>query len=153
MGLYQAGGQSLAGFCRDPILGAVVFNLFINYLDAGLEGVLIKFVDDTKLGGAVDTVKAREALQRGLDRLESWAITNRMKFNTGKCQILHLGHSNPECTGRLGNKRLENRPVERNLGVLVNSKSNMSQKCALAAKKASHVLGCTKHCIAASQGR
>ncbi|GAB0179064.1 hypothetical protein GRJ2_000371700 [Grus japonensis] len=88
----------------------------------GLEGVVSKFVDDTKLGGAVDSVEGGEALQRDLDRLENWAITNRMRFNRGKCQILHLGRDNPGYTYILGDETLETSHAERNLGVLVASK-------------------------------
>ena len=150
---YTGLATSLWWVPQGSILGPVLFHLFVNDLDAGLEGILIKFADDTKLGGAVGTLEGREDLQRDMDRLESWAITSCMNFNKSKRQILHLWHSNPGCTYRLGNERLESSSAERGMGVLVDGELNMSQECALAAKRANHVLGCIKHCIVASCGR
>lgn len=62
MGLHQAGGQSLVGFHFRAS------SLFINGLNAGLEGML--FADDTTLGGAVDSAEDRKTLQRDLHKLE-----------------------------------------------------------------------------------
>ncbi|KAJ7405462.1 hypothetical protein BTVI_69081 [Pitangus sulphuratus] len=90
------------------ILGAVLFNNFINDLDTGKEGILSKLADDKKMGGAVDSdLKGRKALQRDLDKVEDWAITNCMMFNKGKCRILHLGWGNHGFMYRLENEMLE----------------------------------------------
>ena len=47
MRLHQTGGQSLVRFPRPPFLGPVLFKVFINDLDKGLEGILRNFVDNT----------------------------------------------------------------------------------------------------------
>lgn len=51
-----------SGVLQGSIFVPVLFNAFINNFDAGLKYIHNKFAEDTKLGGAIDSLEDREIL-------------------------------------------------------------------------------------------
>lgn len=90
---------------QGSILGPVLFNVCINDLNKRIKGILNEFTDNTKLGGIVDLLEGRKALQRDMDQ---WAKVSGM-FSMAKCQVLSLDHNNLLQAGG----RMESCPAEK----------------------------------------
>jgi len=107
-------------------IGTTLFNIFVSEMDSGIECIPSNFASDTKLCRAVNTLEGRNAIQRDPDRLKRCPCVSFVKFNKANCKVLHVGRGNPKHKYRLGGEWIESSPEEKDLGVLVDEKLNIT---------------------------
>ena len=64
-----------------------------------------------------------------------------MKFNVGKCKVLHLGRRNPRYEYNMGDLTLETATEEKDLGVIIDEKLKFDKHTEAQVNKANKVLG------------
>lgn len=57
-----------------------IFNISMNDLGERVQGMPIKFADDTELGGMVNTLGDRNKIQNDFNRLKDWPEINRINL-------------------------------------------------------------------------
>lgn len=72
--------KEMTGALPQGLLCPVLFNVYINDLDEGMERMFIKSAHDSKHRGIANTFYDRIRIQNDLNRLEKWANTNKMSF-------------------------------------------------------------------------
>ena len=119
-----------SGVPQESVLGPLLFLSFINDLDDGISGIILKFVDDTKLMGKVGRVDETEILRGDLKKLGAWSKEWQMVFNADKCEVLHFGHNNGQVHYVMDGNILESDEEERDLGVIIQRNLKVDKQCA-----------------------
>ena len=105
---------------QGSVLGAILFNIFIDDIDqAGLLALIRKFADDTKLGMLVNSEEDAKLMQQVIDDLCRWAERWAMSFNEKKCKIMHFGRDNIQYKYSMNGMQLEEVEEEKDLGVWI----------------------------------
>ncbi|CAM5143004.1 unnamed protein product [Natator depressus] len=140
-GKFSEWSEVTSGVPQGSVVGPILFNLFINDLEKGVNSEVAKFADDTKLLKIVKTKADCEELQKDLTKLSDWATKWQMKFNVDECKVMHTGKNDPHYTYNMMGANLATTNQERELGVIVDSSLKMSTQCTAAVKKVNRMLG------------
>ena len=78
----------LSGVPQGSVLGPILFLIYINDLEEGVTGNILKFADDTRLFRKVKEIGDKKKLQDDIDKLVKWSEKWQMLFNVSEqCRI------------------------------------------------------------------
>ena len=92
----------LSGVPEGSVLGPILFLGYINDLEEGVTGKILKFADDTKLFRKTKEIGDNFFLQNDIDKLVKWSEKWQMIFNFGNCKCLHPGPGNTSMNYEMG---------------------------------------------------
>ena len=114
---------------QGSVLGPILFVLFLNDIEDGICGDILKFADDTKLFCKVGSDFNFAKLRADLRKLYNWSEDWQMLFDLDKCKIMHFGYNNPNKIFLLGGHILETVDEEKDLGVMIRKYLKASSQC------------------------
>src|SRR5579864_8235140 len=144
---YSGWENVISGVPQGSVLGPLLFLIYINDLDVGIDSKLVKFADDTKMGRGVSTEQEVEVMREDLQKVFQWSLDWQMLFNTDKCTVLHMGRNNKEVVYKMGTNEIKVSTQEKDLGVIVDKSGKPSEQCIVAVKKANGIFGMIKRNI------
>ena len=131
----------LSGVPQGSVLGPILFLVYIDDLEEGVTGNILKFADDTKLFRKTKEIGDKQKLQDDIDKLVRWFEKCQTLFNVGKCKCIHTGPGNTGMNYEMGGTILSKTWKEKYLGVTMNASMKVSEQCRIAAYKGNQVLG------------
>ena len=79
---------------QGSVPGPILLLVYINDLEEGVTGKILKFADGTKLFRKTKEIGDTPKLKDYIDKIFKWSEKWQMLFNFGKCKCLHTGPGN-----------------------------------------------------------
>jgi len=133
--------EVLSGVPQGSVLGQLLFLIYINDLEFGIDNWILKFADDTKIFTRISDDNDWHSLQDDLSKLTTWSEKWQMLFNTNKCKVMYIGKSQKKYPYYMNNQQLEEVTQEKDLGILISNDLKVSQQCQSTCTRAMRILG------------
>jgi len=140
-GSFSEWAEVTSGVPQGSILGPLLFTIFINDFEDNVTNKILKFADDSKLWGVVETVQDRIGIQKDLDTLGEWSVTNQMPFNVSKCKVMHIGKKNVKADYSLMGQVITTTTEEKDLGVVFSDTFKLGYNCNKVSKTSNKIIG------------
>ena len=76
---------------QGSVLGPILFLIYINDLEEGITGNILKFADDTKLFRKVKEIGDKQKLQDDIDKFVKWSENGRCYSILGNVNVYTQG--------------------------------------------------------------
>ena len=135
--------QVESGVPQGSVLGPLLFIIYIDDVDKGLNNSVLKFADDSKLFGVVGEGAAEGyGLQEDLNKIVQWSKVWMMPLNEEKCHVMHFGkNSDNRINYYVNDKVLKVVDEEKDLGVIIQSDLKVNKQCSTKVATAFRILG------------
>ena len=138
-----------SGIPQGTLLGPLFFVIFINDLPGALSpnSTISLYADDAKVYKDCVTLFDCLTLYDDIQALNDWFVLWQLKINLSKCEVLHIGPSNPKFSYFIGDEYIRKADSIRDLGLLTSPDLSSSQHCTEIARRAHYRLYQLNRCF------
>lgn len=142
-GSHSAHVPVSSGVPQGTVLGPTLFLIFINDIVHQCNSSIRLFADDAVVYRKITSQLDHNILQQDLNKLDSWARTWQMQFNTYKCQLLPITNKRNSSLFNysLNSQSLASTAEYDYLGVRCSSDMRWNRHCIKVSAKANKTLG------------
>ena len=154
-GKFSSMRNAQSGVPQGSILGPLLFIMFIDDISEGISPgtQLSLYADDTKIWRQIVTESDVLRLQKDIEYLHDWSLSNKMRFHPDKCKVLSVTSKISDTISLLsvlpfynfvysmGGISLDYVDQEKDLGVIVTSNLDWKDQCSKVLSKANQKLG------------
>lgn len=118
---YSNWSTVTSGVPQGSVLAPIMFQIYINDIQEGVNSYINLFADDAKLLKVIKSQVDCIEMQRDIDNMYEWSKKWKLEFNAKKCHAMEMGKSGrrPTWNYKMGEDEIMKSKKEKDLGVVI----------------------------------